>query len=105
MQLPVQNKKELIERILANKEKILSYGVRRLGIFGSFVRNEATHTSDVDFFAEIKIEYKTLRNFSALYDFLESLTGRKIEIVTPQSLSKYIGPHILKEVEYVPFAA
>ena len=105
MQAPVKNKKELIERIIANQEQILSYGVIRLGIFGSFVRDEAKETSDVDFFAEIKIEYKTLKNFSALYHFLESITGRKVEIVTPQSLSKYIGPYILKEVEYVPLAA
>jgi|ERR1051325_6998607 predicted nucleotidyltransferase len=101
----VQNKKELIERILANQSQIMAFGVRRLGIFGSFVRDEANETSDVDFFIEMPREFKTLKNFSALYDFLEELTGRKIEIVTPQSLSKYIGPYILKEVEYVPIAA
>lgn len=105
MNVPVKNKKELIERILINQEKICSYGVSRLGIFGSFVRDEAEETSDVDFFVEMPREYKTLKNFSSLYDFLTTLTGRKIEIVTPQSLSKYIGPYILKEVEYVPLAA
>jgi len=102
---PVQNKKELIERILANKEKIFSFGVTRLGIFGSFVRNEAKETSDVDFFAEIKFEYKTLRNLFSLYEFLQGLTGRKIEVITPQSLNKYIGKYILQEVEYVAIAA
>ncbi len=105
MQHPVKNKKELIERILANQIQIISFGVTRLGIFGSFVRNEAKETSDVDFFVEMPREYKTLKNFSALYRFLESITARKIEIVTPQSLSKYLGPYILKEVEYVPIAA
>jgi len=102
---PVKNKKELIEKLLSNQEQIRSYGVNRLGIFGSFVRDEAKDSSDVDFFVEMPREYKTLKNFSSLYDFLTSLTGRKIEIVTPQSLSKYIGPYILKEVEYVPLAA
>jgi len=34
-----------------------------------------------------------------LGDLFEELTGRKIELVTPQSLSKYIGHYILKEVE------
>lgn len=58
MQTAVQNKKELIERILANQAKILSYGVRRLGIFGSFVRDEAKETSDVDFFVEFIPEKK-----------------------------------------------
>lgn len=105
MQVPVQNKKELIERILANQEKIFSFGITRLGIFGSFVRDEPKDTSDVDFFAEIKFEYKTLRNLSALYEYLENLTGRKVEIVTPQSLNKFIGKYILQEVEYVAIAA
>lgn len=105
MQSAVQNKKELIERILANKEQIISYGVTRLGIFGSFVRDEVKTTSDVDFFVEFIPERKTFHNFMRLGDLLEELTGRKIELVTPQSLSKYIGPYILKEVEYVPLAA
>jgi predicted nucleotidyltransferase len=105
MQSAVQNKKELLERISANKAQILSYGVTKLGIFGSFVRDEMKDTSDVDFFAEIKFEYKTLRNLSALYEYLENLTGRKVEIVTPQSLNKFIGKYILQEVEYVAIAA
>ena len=33
--------------------------------------------------------------------FLEDILGRKVEIVTPESLSKFIGPHILKEVQHV----
>jgi predicted nucleotidyltransferase len=33
--------------------------------------------------------------------YLEELTGRKIELVTRESLSPYIGPHILKQVENV----
>jgi hypothetical protein len=36
---------------------------------------------------------------------LEELLGRKVELVTPEALSPYIGPHILKEVERVPIAA
>ena len=105
MKSAVQNKKELLDNILASKEKIFSFGVTKLGIFGSFVRDEAKDTSDVDFFAEIKLEYKTLKNISALYHFLESITGRKIEIVTPQSLNKFTGKYILQEVEYVAIAA
>jgi predicted nucleotidyltransferase len=105
MQRPVENKKDLFERILSNQEKICSYGVVRLGIFGSFVRDQANKGSDVDFFIYFDPERKTFKNFMRLAETLEEITGRKIELVTPQSLSKYIGPHILKEVEYVPFAA
>jgi uncharacterized protein len=102
---PVKTKKELLERILQNSEKIRSHGVEQLGIFGSFVRDTANEQSDVDFFLHITPQYKTLKNFVRLGEILEEITGRKVELVTPQSLSKFIGPRILKEVEYVPFAA
>jgi predicted nucleotidyltransferase len=48
-------------------------------------------------------EKKTIRNLVDLGDFLEQLFQRKVEIVTPQGLSKHIGPFILKAVEYAPF--
>jgi uncharacterized protein len=35
--------------------------------------------------------------------YLEDLLGRKVELVTPQALSKYVGPHIIKEAEDVFF--
>jgi predicted nucleotidyltransferase len=102
---PVKTKKDLFERILFNQEKIRTYGVARLGVFGSFVKDTANEQSDVDFFIHFEPERKTFKNFMKLAEILEEITGRKIELVTPQSLSKYIGPYILKEVEYVPLAA
>jgi predicted nucleotidyltransferase len=39
----------------------------------------------------------------ALAYFLEDLFNKKVDLVTPQSLSPHIGPHILKSVEYVSF--
>ena len=105
MHSPVQNKKELIGRILASQEELRTYGIKQLGIFGSFARNEARENSDVDFFINFDIEYKTLKNFVRLSHYLQDITGRKVEIVTPQSLNKFIGKYIIQEVEYVPFAA
>ena len=60
---------------------------------------------DVDVFVDIAIEHKTLKNFIALATRLEEITGRKVELITPQSLNRYTGKYILNEVEYVPFAA
>jgi len=105
MKTPVKDKKELIERILSHQETIRSYGVNRLGFFGSFVRDEVKESSDVDFFIEFDPEKKNFDNFMDLGFYLEELTGRKIELVTPQSLNKYIGKYITQEVEYVSLAA
>jgi uncharacterized protein len=105
MHSPVNTKEELIARILLDKAKITNFGVERLGIFGSFVRDQVNATSDIDFFIHFKLEYKTLRNFIGLSSYLSELLGRKIEIVTPQSLNQFIGKYIQEEVEYVSLAA
>jgi len=101
----IHTKQELIQQILLNQLQIRNFGVKKLGIFGSFVRNEVQENSDIDFLIEFYPEQKSFDNFMDLSFYLQNLFKRKVEIVTPQSLSKYIGPYILKEVEYVPFAA
>jgi uncharacterized protein len=104
MATPVTNKETLLEQLLQHKEKIRSFGVQQLGLFGSFKRNDAIHaTSDVDLLVEFAPGEKTYDNFMELSFYLEDLLGRKVELVTPQSLSKHIGPHILKQVEHVRF--
>ena len=105
MQTIVNTKEELTSVIIVHQEEIKKFGVKKLDIFGSFVRNEADNKSDVDFFIEFIPEYKTLKNFVGLAALLTKLTGRKVEIVTPQSLNKFISKYILQEVEYVPLAA
>jgi len=72
------------------------FGVRRIGLFGSFARGEQKDTSDVDILVEF--EEPTFDNFMNLAFFLEDLFGRKVELVTPDSLSPYIAPYVKKEV-------
>lgn len=98
-------KGDLLQSLQAHADAITSFGVERLGLFGSFVRNEQNSDSDVDFLVTFKPGQKTFDNFSRLAYCLEELLGRPIELVTPESLSPYIGPHILDEVEYVDLAA
>jgi predicted nucleotidyltransferase len=97
----VMNKNSLVELLQANETAILAFGVDRIGIFGSFSRNEINESSDIDFFVEFKAHYKSFDNFMELAFFLEDLTGRKIELITSSALSPYLGPEILKEVNYV----
>lgn len=98
---PVQNKNEVLLLLKANSNKIKSYGVDSLSLFGSFVKGTATSSSDVDLLVSFDPNKKGFDNFMELSFFLEDLFGRKVELVTPQSLSKYIGPHILQQAEHV----
>jgi predicted nucleotidyltransferase len=103
--MKAQSKLDLLRIISENQEKIRSFGVRRCGLFGSFLRDEVSPTSDVDLFVEFEPDQKTFLNFVNLSFFLEEVLGRKVELVTPESLSPYIGPDILNEVEYVGAAS
>lgn len=104
-QTPVQNKDEVKERLAQQAEQLRAFGVERVGLFGSFARDEANAQSDVDLLVDIAAERKTLKNMVALSGFLHALLGRKVELVTPASLNAFTGKHILNEVEYVALAA
>lgn len=101
----IDTKEELNRVLLLHQSAIKNHGVIKLGVFGSFVTNKVTEKSDVDFYIDFDPQFKTLKNFLSLSELLSRLTGRKIEIVTPQSLNKFTGKYILAEVEYVALAA
>ena len=102
MRATVYTKAALLDVLLKNREAIKSYGVKELGLFGSFaVDTKINDASDVDLMVEFVPGKKSYDNFMELSFYLEEILGRKVELVTLQSLSKYIGPHILKQVEHV----
>jgi predicted nucleotidyltransferase len=77
-------------------------GVRRIGLFGSYSHNEQTSKSDIDLLIAFESEKEKFDNFIAVYDMLESIfKNEKIEVVTKNGLSRYIGPKILNSVTYV----
>jgi predicted nucleotidyltransferase len=105
MKRVVETKDGILRAFHDNRDALRALGVRRLGLFGSFVRGEQTATSDVDVLAEFESGQKTFDHFMELSFLLEDIFQRRVEVVTPDSLSPYLGRHILKEVLYVPVAA
>jgi predicted nucleotidyltransferase len=97
----VNSKREVLRRVDANRERLAQMGVARLGLFGSFARNEQGRNSDVDLLVEFAPGQKNFDNFMALGFFLEEVLDRRVELVTPESLSPHIRPHIMSQVEYV----
>ena len=100
--IPVQTKAQVLALLQEYQQELYHFGVRRCGIFGSFVRDTAIHDeSDVDILVAFDPDQKTFDNFIHLSFFLEDLFGRAVDLITIESLSPYIGSHILDEVEYV----
>lgn len=99
--MSVATKEELLKLLKKHESEIKAFGVERIGLFGSFVRNEPKPQSDVDILVEFSPGQETFRNFMDLGFFLEDLFGRRVDLLTPKWLSPYIGPYILREAEYV----
>ena len=98
--MPVENKEQIFAQLLAHQAELRGFGVQRCGLFGSFRRGQTHAGSDVDLLVEFAAGKKNFDNFMRLAFFLEDLLGREVDLVTPESLSPYIGPKILREVEY-----
>jgi uncharacterized protein len=95
-------KKQIKERITSNAMLIRRYGISKIGLFGSYTRQEQKEDSDIDILIDFESNKETFDNFMAICDLLEQLfSGHKVEVVTTGGLSPYIGPHILQNVEYV----
>jgi uncharacterized protein len=98
-------REETIRRLQAVEAQIRCLGVRRLALFGSVLRNEARSDSDVDVLVEFTPAEKTFDHFMALADLLEDTLEHRVEVITTESLSPFIGPHILAEATDVLRAA
>jgi predicted nucleotidyltransferase len=100
----VSDKADLLNQLFLHRQKLKSLGVKEFLLFGSFAKDTMVRAnSDVDLIVEFEQGKKNYDNFMDLSFYLEEILGRKIDLLTPQSLSKYIGPHILKQAEHVRF--
>jgi len=82
-----EHKKELMEK----------YGVKEIGIFGSYVRGEANQDSDVDILVEFEKPIGFFK-FLELEEYLSNLIGIKVDPVSKKALKPHIGKYILEEV-------
>jgi uncharacterized protein len=96
-----KEKSDIFDFLQSNKDLLQSYGVKKIGLFGSFVRNSQNKKSDIDLLVEFNAEKLNYNNYINLAYFLEDNLSTEIDLITIDSLSPYIGPKILEEVEYV----
>ena len=91
-----------IEIIIQKHRKELEeeFGLREIGIFGSYVRGEHLQESDIDILVEIERPMGFIK-FIKLENHLSQILGVKVDLVTKKALKPYIGKRILQEVQYV----
>ncbi|OGL39251.1 MAG: nucleotidyltransferase [Candidatus Schekmanbacteria bacterium RIFCSPHIGHO2_02_FULL_38_11] len=92
---------EIRNLLLRHKEQLRKeYGVKEIGIFGSYIRGEQDKSSDLDILIELEKPIGFVK-FLKLENSLSALIGIKVELVTKKALKPYIGQRILQEVRYV----
>ena len=75
------------------------YSVKQIGLFGSFSDDSNTDESDIDLLLEFEkpIGWK----YFSLEIYLETVFGRKIDLVTKNALKEQIKDNILSQVKYI----
>lgn len=90
--------REKITGILSEKSECLAdtYGVKRIGLFGSYAKGTYTETSDID----IIVEFETPLGFRFMEfaDYLEELLGKPVDVLTIGGLQGIRVPHIAQSI-------
>jgi len=91
----------IIDTLKLHKEKIRKkYGVKSIGIFGSYVRGEQRKDSDLDILVEFEKPVDFFE-FLELEEYLENILKVKVDLVLKKTLKPEISKYVLKEVVYV----
>ena len=93
--------KDIRRTISAHRSELAArFNVRRIGIFGSFARNEQRRSSDLDVLVEFRKPID-LFDFIDLEEHLRRLLRVRVDLVSRKALKPHIGRAILREVIYV----
>ena len=98
------SRRKIIE-LLQEKQPYLAaeFGVSKIGLFGSYAKEQANKASDIDIIVEFG--YPIGFRFFQLVDYLEELLGQKVDVLTPAGVqnirTKRVAKNITESIVYV----
>lgn len=94
---------EIKAKIKSVQDKLINdFDITEIGLFGSYVRGEATNDSDLDVLISLKPEHNVgLIKFNSLQSFLADLLNIKIDLVVKDGIKPALKNNILNEVTYL----
>src|SRR4030067_1837360 len=106
----ILTKKEIMEKLRENRENLKKYGVKRIGLFGSYASGEQRKDSDIDLVIEFD-QKRFGKDFKGLYDafvvissYIEKMFNKKVDILTPDSIKtiriKKVAQEIKRSIVY-----
>ena len=99
--MAIKTKSELFSALSANRARLRQYGVKRCGVFGSFVREKQTEQSDVDILVEFFPGSAIGWDFFNLEEELSQVIGRKVDLGTKQSLKPWVRQQALRDARLI----
>jgi predicted nucleotidyltransferase len=94
----MQTAANILDVIRAHRGELRRLGVRRLGLFGSAARGEATEASDLDFLVEF--DHKTFDAYMEVKELLARLFRRRVDLVIAEAVKPQLRERILGETVY-----
>lgn len=95
------NRALVLQQLASSKAELARrYGVTRLALFGSVVRDSARPDSDVDILVAFDGPATSSRYFGVQF-FLEDLIGRRVDLVTDKALRPELRPFVEREAVHV----
>ncbi len=95
------NRAQVLDELARVKPELAArYGVTRLALFGSTVRNSARTDSDIDILVSFEGPATSDRYFGVQF-LLEDLLGRRVDLVTDKALRPELRPFVEREAVHV----
>jgi len=91
--------KEILKTLATRSQELRKMGVRKLGLFGSYLYGTAREGSDMDFL--VVLARPSFDDYMDIKFFLEDLFQCQVDLVIEENLKVGLRPYILSEVKYV----
>lgn len=96
------NKNEIISFLRSKKDILYDrYGVKTIGLFGSYSRNQYGENSDIDIVVEFESDKKNIHNFLAVKRYLEDNLNREVDLGIESNLKPLIKEKVKNQIIYV----
>ncbi|MFW6311907.1 MAG: nucleotidyltransferase family protein [Nanoarchaeota archaeon] len=92
--------KDIITFLKDSKGQFDKFGVKKIGLFGSYIKDQETEGSDIDILVEFKENSKTFDNYMDLKFYLEDNLKKKVDLVIENSIKDDLKNDILGSVKY-----
>ncbi|HWQ67306.1 MAG TPA: nucleotidyltransferase family protein [Methanospirillum sp.] len=96
------SRSEVLNRLRAALPVIRKdFGVVRIGLFGSYARDEGGAESDIDLLVAFEEGKERFRIFFSCIEYLEQLMGKKVELISEHALDHQIRSYVEREVIWI----